>query len=101
MLLGTQHENQKHIDIQLTDVALNPMLSGSGSNLKLAEYFAKSRPTVTTPFGARGYDLRNGTDAIVCGLDRLPQEIRALLSDPEKRAEMGASASGHAHEKLD
>lgn len=38
------------------DVALNPMASGSGSNLKLAEYCAAGVAVVTTPFGLRGFD---------------------------------------------
>lgn len=36
------------------DVALNPMRSGSGSNLKVLEYLAAGIPVVSTPTGARG-----------------------------------------------
>ena len=38
------------------DVAVNPIGSGSGSNLKLAEYLAAGLPVVTTPVGLRGYE---------------------------------------------
>jgi glycosyltransferase involved in cell wall biosynthesis len=38
------------------DVGLNPMSSGSGSNLKLAEYCAAGLPVVTTEFGLRGFE---------------------------------------------
>jgi glycosyltransferase involved in cell wall biosynthesis len=38
------------------DVAVNPIDSGSGSNLKLAEYVAAGIPVVTTPIGLRGYE---------------------------------------------
>jgi glycosyltransferase involved in cell wall biosynthesis len=38
------------------DVAVNPIESGSGSNVKLAEYLASGLPVVTTPIGLRGYE---------------------------------------------
>lgn len=42
--------------LQAADVAINPMLSGSGSNIKLAEALGAGLPVVTTPFGMRGYE---------------------------------------------
>ncbi len=39
-------------------VAVNPMVSGSGTNLKIVEYLAAGVPVVSTPFGMRGLDLR-------------------------------------------
>lgn len=42
--------------LQAADVALNPMLSGSGSNIKVAEYCAAGLPVITTPFGLRGFE---------------------------------------------
>jgi glycosyltransferase involved in cell wall biosynthesis len=38
------------------DIAVNPVESGSGSNVKLAEYLAAGIPVVTTPVGLRGYE---------------------------------------------
>ena len=38
-------------------VALNPMTSGSGTNLKMLDYAAAGLPIVSTRFGARGLDL--------------------------------------------
>ena len=38
------------------DVGLNPIQSGSGSNIKLAEYCAARLPAVTTEFGLRGFE---------------------------------------------
>lgn len=37
-------------------VCVNPMLSGSGVNIKMADYLCAKRPLVTTPLGARGLD---------------------------------------------
>jgi glycosyltransferase involved in cell wall biosynthesis len=42
--------------LSAADVAVNPIQSGSGSNLKLAEYVAAGLPVITTPIGLRGYE---------------------------------------------
>ena len=42
------------------DVALNPMRTGSGTNLKLIEYLACGVPAVSTPFGVRGLAVVDG-----------------------------------------
>jgi len=43
--------------LSCAQVALNPVQSGSGSNLKMAEYAAAGLPIVSTPFGCRGLEL--------------------------------------------
>jgi glycosyltransferase involved in cell wall biosynthesis len=41
--------------LQASDIGLNPVMSGSGSNVKLAEYAAAGLAIITTEFGTRGY----------------------------------------------
>ena len=98
---GRLDDATKDVVVELAAVALNPMLSGSGSNLKLAEYFSKSRPTITTPFGSRGYAITNEHDAIICPLEQFPEQIRYLLANPQKRQELGAAAYLFAKTNLD
>lgn len=43
----------------IADIAINPMLNGSGTNLKIAEYMANGVPVISTKVGARGYDFEN------------------------------------------
>ncbi len=38
------------------DIALNPVVSGSGSNVKIIECLGAGLDVVTTPFGIRGYE---------------------------------------------
>ena len=52
--LGVIGDATKRILLGTADVALNPMLEGSGTNLKMVEYLAAGLPTVSTPFGSRG-----------------------------------------------
>jgi glycosyltransferase involved in cell wall biosynthesis len=42
--------------LQAADLGLNPIATGSGSNIKLAEYCAAGLGVVTTPFGLRGLE---------------------------------------------
>jgi glycosyltransferase involved in cell wall biosynthesis len=38
------------------DIGLNPVVTGSGSNLKVPAYLAAGLPVVTTPIGMRGFE---------------------------------------------
>nr|MCR4665894.1 glycosyltransferase [Desulfovibrio sp.] len=53
-ILGLLTEETKNLLLSSVDLALNPMLSGSGTNLKMLEYIAAGLETVSTPFGMRG-----------------------------------------------
>jgi glycosyltransferase involved in cell wall biosynthesis len=55
--LGTLSEEDKLRYLSIADIALNPMLTGSGSNLKMLDYLASGVPTLTTEVGARGINL--------------------------------------------
>lgn len=55
-MLGVVTQEQKEAIFRGADFALNPMLSGSGTNLKMFEYMASGIPIITTAFGARGID---------------------------------------------
>ena len=33
----------------MADIGINPLISGSGTNLKMLEYLSSGLPTVTTP----------------------------------------------------
>lgn len=68
------------------DVALNPITSGGGSNVKLAEYLAQGLPVVSTEFGTRGYDLENNETV--------------LLAEPGETLDMAATPTDSELERL-
>jgi glycosyltransferase involved in cell wall biosynthesis len=78
------------------DVALNPMTSGGGSNLKMIEYFAAGIPVVSTELGARGIDAVAGQDVLVSDLPNFPANIAATLATPEDSHKRVLSARGLA-----
>jgi glycosyltransferase involved in cell wall biosynthesis len=78
------------------DVAANPMESGSGSNVKLAEYVAAGLPVVTTPVGMRGYEAFAHL-VTVAELDRFAEAVQAQprgVARPRELEHLGWSALG-------
>jgi glycosyltransferase involved in cell wall biosynthesis len=69
--------------LRAADVALNPMDTGGGSNLKVMEYFAAGVPVVTTPIGARGLK-RPREVALVVDMDGMAGGIQESLAVPNR-----------------
>lgn len=67
--------------LQLADVALNPLESGSGTSLKAIEYCAAGLPVISTPAGMRGLPELT-PHCVVAPLERLEDELRHLVERP-------------------
>lgn len=100
LLMGKLSAEHKDFLLYAADVALNPVNEGAGSNLKLAEYFAYGIPTVTTPFGARGYAIENGKHAVICEREQFAQSILELLDDKKRCKELSDRAYEYARSEL-
>ena len=81
-LMGSVDEPTLTSLLALADVALNPMRTGSGTNVKMATYLAAGLPVVTTPVGARGYEVVDGEHALIAPLEAFAARIAAVLDDP-------------------
>jgi glycosyltransferase involved in cell wall biosynthesis len=77
--------------LRACDVALNPMLSGSGTNIKMLDYFAAGAPVVATEVGARGLGADAGVHYTECRAS-LVTSIRQVLDRPEQSAERASRA---------
>lgn len=98
-LVGTVSEDVKNVLLSVADVAVNPMSSGSGTNLKMVEYLAAGLPSVSTPFGMRGMeDFMDG--ALVGELEDFPSLIRRALDNPPSGASL-KRLSARVGESLD
>lgn len=60
-LKGIVSEEQKWEIYKKSDIAINPMFSGAGMNVKVLEYMAAGIPFVSTPFGVRGIKVSSDT----------------------------------------
>lgn len=74
------------------DCAVNPLLKGSGMNVKMLHCFAYGLPVVTTPFGARGLQLQNGVEAIIAPLDEFVAVVQDLKRNESLRARIAEMA---------
>lgn len=87
-LLGKVSEEAKNILLQAADIALNPIVSGSGVNLKSIEYISFGLPLISTPFGMRGMPKNLEPAALICDLDAFPTAIKRILSTPPEKASL-------------
>ena len=55
-LLGFADDDVKEKLFETCDFAINPMFSGSGTNLKMFDYMSAGIPIITTEFGTRGIE---------------------------------------------
>lgn len=56
IVTGQLTEAEKETWFDSADLALNPMFSGSGTNIKMLDFMAAGLPILTTPTGARGIE---------------------------------------------
>ena len=88
--VGIVSKADKDVLMGAADIGLNPIISGSGTNLKLVEYLAHGLAVLSTDFGARGFDCKN--ELFTCKIEDFKREFRTLsdslqdLSDISLRA---------------
>jgi glycosyltransferase involved in cell wall biosynthesis len=80
------------------DVAVNPITEGAGSNVKLAEYFARGLPVISTEFGTRGYDVVNGETVLISDVEETPKVLADETDD--RFREVGQAAREYAKSEL-
>lgn len=98
---GMVTERSKRVLLDCADVALNPMLQGSGTNLKVIEYLAGGVPVVSTRFGVRGLDVVDREHLLVAEPHEMAVAVREVLADPEAAAERAAAGRVLARTRYD
>lgn len=89
----------------LADVALCPLRSGSGTKLKMLDYFAAELPVVSTPVGVQGLAVEDGEDVLVRDdAEGFVTGIERLRSSPRLRCRLERAgrrvAADHSWETL-
>ena len=85
--VGPVSEGARDVWLQSAHVALNPMLYGGGTNLKLLDYFAAGIPVVSTEVGLRGSGAEAERHALVAAVDAMDDAVRrAIAGGPEVEA---------------
>lgn len=91
-LTGFLEEADKLRWLHAADLAINPMFSGSGTNIKMFDFMAAGLPIVTTPIGARGIETAGEPVFAVSEGREFHSAVRALLDDQVRRRSMSALA---------
>jgi len=100
-IIGVVEDEGKATILSLADVALNPMSSGSGTNLKMLEYMAAGIPVITTPHGARGLGIESNKTAIICPLKEFPRWIKKIMKQQHLFEEQAYSARQFVERRFD
>ena len=79
-LMGAVDMPTRDLMMSIADVALNPMQSGSGTNLKMLDYMAAGIPVISTPFGARGLKIRPDEHYIQGSINELPAQLARIAA---------------------
>jgi len=83
-----------------SDLALNPVTTGAGANIKVPEYFAHGLPVLTTPFGARGIIGEEGKHLLIRERDEFDETLLAAHAGEFDSRMMAGRAQQLVREEL-
>ena len=89
--MGRIGDTTKRVLLQCADVGVNPMATGSGTNLKLVEYLAAGMVALSTPIGGRGLP-GDGGGAHIVELDEFGDGLNDVLRVDHDHPERIATA---------
>jgi glycosyltransferase involved in cell wall biosynthesis/GT2 family glycosyltransferase len=95
-LTGVVSAERHRALLAAADLAVNPVLTGSGTNVKMFEFMAAGLPIVTTPAGARGIPQDGDEVFLVSESDGIAAAIARLVEDPRLAGGVGRTARRHA-----
>ena len=99
-LLGRVPDEEKRLLLHAADVALNPMFSGSGTNLKMFDYLSAGLPVITSPVGARGIPIASFREAVITEPYAFAPAIKQVLGRPELKDTLSTNARAMVVEKF-
>lgn len=100
--LGPVDDVLRNAAYAAADLALNPMTRGSGTNIKMLDFFAAGLPVVTTEVGARGLGDGSGTAFVVAPPNAgFGAAVQALRADRAMVARMGRAGRLLAESRYD
>ena len=100
LLAGVVSNEEKQVLQYLADVVINPVISGGGSNLKVADALGAGKPLLSTSFGIRGFDLVDGQNVALAELAEFADKLASLLASQEHMKALSRCALRYARENL-
>ncbi len=96
---GVVDDETKRELLSRADIALNPMSEGSGSNVKVLEYFSYGLPVISTPFGMRGIQAEADREYIEAPLEQFSQAIHHAANRRDSLRGIGLAGMALALDK--
>lgn len=90
---GVVDEATKRQVLQQATVALNPMQSGSGSNVKVLDYFAHGVAVLSTPMGMRGIQAQHDKQAWMVDLVDFATQLQHIADEAHLAVSVAAQAT--------
>lgn len=78
--------------LSLADIALNPMMTGSGTSLKMMDYMASGLPILSTDIGARGMEGDQLKGTTVVPLEKFHDGLAELIENQDHRHSLARQA---------
>ncbi|MBN1932753.1 MAG: glycosyltransferase family 4 protein [Desulfobacterales bacterium] len=88
--VGIVTKEDKDVLMRASDIGLNPVVSGSGTNLKLVEYLAYGLVVISTSFGARGIEYKD--ELFTCEIENFKEEFGHMINKLEDLDDMRKKA---------
>ena len=92
VITGRLDEQEKRDYLRAADFAVNPMFSGSGTNIKMFDFMSAGLPTVTTPVGARGISEGSAKALQIVSSAEMASAIEELVTDARAAAALSTAA---------
>jgi glycosyltransferase involved in cell wall biosynthesis len=99
-LTGIVSMEFKQAVLSVADVALNPVTTGSGTNIKMLDYFGAGVPVISTAFGARGLGIQPSEHYLQAEPDDLGAALGRVQMADGKLDEMVDAARRHVEQSL-
>lgn len=85
-----------------SDVAIAPLFQGSGTRLKILEYFSCGLPVVSTTIGVEGLEVEDGENALIeDNMNEFAAKVTRLLKDKALSMRLGKAARELVVKKYD
>lgn len=81
--------------LRASDIAVNPMFGGSGTNIKMLDFMAAGLPIVSTGIGARGIATSERA-FVIAHAENFADTVRVLLENEDERGRLARGARSQA-----
>ncbi len=99
-IAGFLTEEEKKLYLKAADIAVNPMDAGSGTNIKMFDFFAAGLPVLTTPTGARGINPDRDHVFVESNLLDFPLTLQKIAGDSSLLVQLGDNGRKFVEEKF-